>query len=354
LSPVRKFDSIQILRALAALMVLVHHTVAIEHRYTTFHFIDFFGPNGRYGVDLFFAISGFIITYTALHRIRRGGAWLDFVRQRLVRIYPVHWQFSLAVLAIYLIKPEWVYASHAVKPDLVGSFLLTVPEERLLNGLGWTLTFELYFYLAFSAVFFMGRKGLPLLWIFWGVLVTAACVSLSAWMEKNFFLHVAASPLVLEFILGSMVGYWALSHRPNAKLAAPALALAAAYLIIAYGHLPVSDPLYVTDAARTLLCAIPAALIVFAAANAEAFFEREVWSPLVLIGNASYSLYLSHVLVISGLARLSASFLPKLNAWGFGAWLIAAWAMATGVGIANYLLVEKPLLRILRRKPAPV
>jgi exopolysaccharide production protein ExoZ len=346
----RKFDSVQVLRAVAAIVVLVHHTNAIEKKYTSFDWLSFFGLNGRYGVDLFFAISGFIITYTALRRVGREGAGFEFLRHRALRIFPVYWEFTLLVLAVFFVKPEWINNSAHIAPDIVGSFLLIAPESRLLNAVGWTLTFEVYFYLVFSLIFLCGRRWLPLLWLFWANGVVWCGIAASQLMPDNYFFHVAASPLVLEFILGSIVGWWVLNNAAQPRLALPALILAVVYIIAVY---PYAQTLPL-DVSRTVLCAFPCALIVFAAANAERFFENTFWKPWLLIGNASYSLYLSHVLVVAALGRLSAKLLPGLNAFEYALWLLLCWTIAVAVGIGNYWVVERPLLALLRRKSATI
>ena len=78
----KTFDGVQVLRAVAVLAVLLHHLGAVEVKHSGLHWLQWILDNGLYGVDLFFVISGFIITCTALPRMEQKGAWQHFIRLR--------------------------------------------------------------------------------------------------------------------------------------------------------------------------------------------------------------------------------------------------------------------------------
>jgi len=342
--PSQKLNSIQILRAVAVIMVLLFHNISTERKYTSFEWLNFLEPIGLYGVDLFFVLSGFIITHISLKKLgdnsNKYKTIKEFFIHRALRIYPVYWLFTLIVLAIYLAKPELVNSSAKNAPDILGSFLLTAPKDSLLLAVGWTLSFELYFYLVFGLVYALGKKSLPFLWFAWAFFVSFFNLLFPESIINHHLLHIATSPLVFEFICGSMVGYWAHSNPKNHKISLPSLAISIIYIIIIQKYnaeLP-------EDWSRSLLMAIPCALLVLASINLEKHFK---WTnPLILIGNASYSIYLSHILVLSAVGRILAKILPAASLWSHAIWLIISISSALIFGILNYLFIEKPLLSL--------
>ncbi len=348
MQPSHKLNSIQILRAIAVIMVLIFHTISTERKYSNFEWLSFFEPIGLYGVDLFFVLSGFIITHISLKKLQdkynKYQLIKEFLIHRILRIYPVYWIFSIIILAIYIARPEMVNSSSTTQPDILGSFLLTAPKDSLLLAVGWTLSFELYFYLVFGLVYALGKKSLPFLWFAWAFLVSFFNLLFPESIINHHLLHIAASPLVFEFICGSIVGYWAHSNPKNYKIALPSLAISIVYMIIIQKYnaeLP-------EDWSRSLLMAIPCALLVLANINLESHFK---WpKPLILIGNASYSIYLSHVLVLSATGRILEKILPAFSPWAHFIWIITSIGLAIIFGILNYLFIEKPLLSLYSKR----
>src|SRR4051794_33560458 len=120
----RKLEGIQAARAIAACGVVACHLLGYEAKYLP-------GPAvaptlcqfGMAGVDLYFVISGFIITTMCAGRFGRRGEARRFLVQRVVRIYPVYWAWCLPVLAVFLLRPGLVNSSHG-QPDVLRSFLL--------------------------------------------------------------------------------------------------------------------------------------------------------------------------------------------------------------------------------------
>jgi exopolysaccharide production protein ExoZ len=124
-------------------------------------------------------------------------------------------------------------------------------------------------------------------------------------------------------------------------------------LPIGFGLLVLSD---VTSDARLLACGVPAVLLLVGALALEPWLSQRVWAPIRLIGDASYSIYLFHLLPIFGFSALFR--LVPLTGWPqLMGWLLSSIALAILVGIAVHLLVERPLLRFARRtgmRPPPL
>src|ERR1041384_6244035 len=104
----RSIEVLQVFRGIAATAVVFHHAAdevgkipAVAAGARAFHIGHWINTDvGAVGVDLFFVISGFIMSYTA----RRGGLReaRDFMVRRLVRIYPLYWACSLIMIAVLL------------------------------------------------------------------------------------------------------------------------------------------------------------------------------------------------------------------------------------------------------------
>src|SRR5688572_1031667 len=162
LSP--KLYSVQALRAIAALMVLLYHLVntgAFGWKSADGNLIQpaaLISAIGFAGVDLFFVISGLVMTVTCYDRFGRRGQWAPFLARRLIRIYPLYWLVSLGVLAICWLWPELAARDKFSRPTLLKSFLLWPQVEYPIVAVGWTLTYELFFYLVFAGLLLLPRR----------------------------------------------------------------------------------------------------------------------------------------------------------------------------------------------------
>lgn len=276
-----KLRSVQVLRAVAVVAVVLHHFASFEA--------------GAAGVDLFFVISGFIMV-----KVMPGKTPWAFARARLWRILPTYW----AATALLLALPA---TSIAARPLL--DSLLLVPGGDLYLPQSWTLIWELTFYACCVAFMLWGARA----FLVWPIaLLLASSVP---------YAGIVASPLFLEFLLGCAVarspltkGWWALA--------------VASVLLFAFAGMD-----------RTLAYGVPSAFLLHAAVSLERHFRRWANVP-VLIGDASYSIYLTHW-----------SFLAVLPArhWVSGGWIADAY-VAVLLGIAFYFAVEKPLGHLGRRR----
>lgn len=170
--PLPRLAELDALRGIAAgLVVLFHYTWQVQFVYPAAKPISHGLFWGGYGVELFFAISGFVIFMT----LDRTGQSLDFVVSRFSRLFPAYWAGMLLTSAAVLLlgapslaQPAWVIATNVTM--LQGYFYL--PS---VDGVYWTLTVELSFYLGMLALWrvglldrieavLMGWLSLKLLW----------------------------------------------------------------------------------------------------------------------------------------------------------------------------------------------
>ncbi len=342
--------NVQALRAIAALAVAGFHlgnAAGLERR--------FFPPGpvltsplgfaGSFGVDLFFAISGFIMVTTAWNEFATPRASERFFLRRIARIYPPYWFALLAVLAVYLVAPGIVNA-HGGKPDLLASFLLLPQTNEPLLLVSWSLVFEMEFYALFALALLRPRRELPFLVAAW--IGSVALLGVVAPSMHNAYIDFFRSALPLEFVCGMIAG----AAFAQNKLAAPAAWLAggvAAGALAIYALRTYEVPY---DAwVHPISVGASAAAVVFGSAALEkrCGIAAPFWA--VVLGDASYAIYLWHVPVLGALVRVVApvtppGVVPRVLA------IAVMFAITIAVGIAVYKYVERPLTRALNRRIA--
>ena len=352
----KKFANVQGLRAIAALLVFGLHLNLLEGRFTGSSYLDIFSPIGNWGVDLFFVISGFVmITSTWQDFATPGVSWKFFMR-RLTRIYPPYLAILIPIALLYFRAPNMVNGAQAIKPDVIASFLLLPQHGFGLLIVAWTLVYEMFFYVVFALVLiFRRRYCLPLMAI-WAV--TTLVASIAVRPLHNVYLDTYANPLMIDFVIGVFAGY--LITVRGVPFVLPSLALGIAGLIAA-------DLFYVGfDAAhglheylRFLLVGVPVALFFLGVVGLETRYGWTFPGWMIVIGNASYSLYLWHAPLTVFVGRLSGSHQSALhNGFIHALWLAAVAAFVVGASILLYYAIERPLLRAFSRHrpgtPAPL
>ena len=334
--------SIQLLRALASILVLMAHLQVKEIQYGDASSLLWQHFNvGAIGVDIFFVLSGFIIFFVAGNVPSTTAAATRFFKLRVIRVLPMYWLLTTAALIVFYMHPEIVNKT-ASKPTVVlESYFLLPTDNKLLIQNGWTLSYEMLFYFSFCALIFLpARFRAP-------ALVTAACLTVGLGVfitPQTVTLKFLSSNLLLEFAYGVVLGAIFISpERPRyftPFLGATLLILGAASIA-----LMISINLGF-GAARGYRYGIPAALLVFAALALER--QSRALSSLKILGDSSYSLYLLHGLSLAAVGMVWKKFHLHGAASNL-AMLLTMAAVSIVSAIALHLWVEKPLLGYMRR-----
>jgi peptidoglycan/LPS O-acetylase OafA/YrhL len=207
----KKLLSIQILRFYAAgIVVLAHLGDRLEGFAERYHVpVDFIEITGAFGVDIFFVISGFIMGYIALDRFGRAGAPVAFLLDRATRIVPLYWVATLLMvvlneLANRLGDPAKVQPQHLSQIIMSLSFFPFPDargEHRPVLGQGWSLDYEMLFYLLF-AFCLVCRRRLGIL-----LLALLFCILGALHMVANlpFAAQVWTDPIIFEFLFGFLL-----------------------------------------------------------------------------------------------------------------------------------------------------
>lgn len=331
-----RLPGLQAMRGLAAVMVLIGHVLAEAEHYFALPLPGDAIPWTR-GVDIFFVISGFVITLSAQRYIGRPRA---FLWRRLLRVAPLYYVFTTLMVAALLLLPGAVKDTPLDPAQIISSYTFfpyARPDGRIapVLSLGWTLNYEIFFYALMALCLALPR---PLLAV---SALLIACALLGLTSDFHFPpLVFWTNPLILEFLFGiALARLWQCGWaRPDPILCAAALALGFTLLICL-------DPLPLP---RFLGAGLPAALIVAAAT----LFCPPCVIPGQGLGEASYALYLSHRFALRAATVL---LLPLLPATPLGAWVYVGTTclFALCLGSLSHLIVERPLLRGARLKAAP-
>ncbi|MFA7603254.1 MAG: acyltransferase [Novosphingobium sp.] len=330
------FHSIQLLRAVAATLVVLFHTQqSFAHGLSAplFDQETYLFAFGAVGVHIFFVISGFIMVLTGRPPGKPYNA-PQFLKRRLLRIYPIYWLCALAYVATHAA----IGRPYDVSPgDFVGALLLWPGDAARLIGPAWTLSFEMYFYICFGLAMMLSlTRGLIVL----GAAFMGAIALGQLLPDKGSAMWLVTNPLLLEFLAGAAIGWLAhagrLPLRWGPALTGLGVALFGAGIVIGFDRLP-----------SAVSWGVPSAVLVLGLVSWEL---RSGAAPAVRrlgkLGDSSYVLYLIHVLMIT-LALALCQTLGLAPAPPLAAGILAL--LAIPVAEVIHRKVELPMLALLRR-----
>ena len=347
--PVR-LAGIQGLRGLAVLVVILVHLHHTENKYSHGpHLLGSWISFGISGVDIFLAVSGFVMTYLAFGKFGSTQYAKSYAYSRATRLYPMYMLLTAMLIPLYFIQPALFNASEGHQVSLIRSLLL-IPDVRLpLIPVAWTLHHELYFYIVFGFMLLLPERHIPKAMFAW-LVVTVALIGWGQQIpraEQGAFERVFFNAINLDFILG-MTAAWAVAYGPrrgaNICLWAAVLWVPATYSL----WVSLTGDYWVSDFWRVWVFGLPAAVFLYAIVLRELEQGRVFLPQLGWVGDGAYSIYLTHLMVLVVVGRLWGEFgipglLPHLLFMG------GSLAIALGVGYTVYRYVEDPLLHLSKR-----
>jgi exopolysaccharide production protein ExoZ len=334
-----QFVLIQILRALAALSVVFQHAqdfigIPLGQRGGSFSYSSLFPWPA--GVDLFFVISGFIMVYSSESLFGKPGSARAFLWRRISRIVPLYWAATS-----YLLIKETIKGGPGLDLTSVLTSFLFVPHNSLgtvvpkpILELGWTLNYEMFFYVVFAIAIHKSREHAVGI-VSGALLVLAACSPFIS--SSNAALFVWSRPITIEFIFGMAI---ALLARRGVILATPwrlSLCLLGTVALFC-DFLDSNAHQFDWWIMRVAAWGLPAALIVAGAVLGGAL-RREGWLTRAgtSMGDASYALYLCHPFVMSAFSALW--FALKLHQ-----------VMSPWIAVAACVTISSPVAIFIHRR----
>jgi exopolysaccharide production protein ExoZ len=354
-APKQTFEAVQILRGLAASMVVFHHAAyAIAHYHpqrsvlATFYKLPELGAGG---VDIFFVISGLVIAHAARKLPSGGTSAREFAKRRLLRVLPPYWVFTGILIAMWCAGLG--LKGLIMTPMLVVTSLLLIPYTKTdiyghvgvhpILDVGWTMTFEMYFYLLCSVVIWRvgGNRIFP--WVF-ALLALCGGASLVLTGPGSLLSSITASPLLFEFAGGVFLAHFGTKALPNRT----------AWMLIALGVGGLTASIFMPDpmAWRVLFWGIPGFLLVWGAIHIPVNLGRIASRFFVYLGTASYTIYLAHpFFVLAAGTILKRGLGHSINADLLLVLLTLATVLATSL---LYFVVERPLIQFFKPRPKRV
>ena len=313
--------NLQILRAFAALSVVLFHTIGTSSSYGfDTRWISYLEGWGASGVDVFFVISGFVMLYTQLDNKR---SVKDFLVSRAIRIIPIYWLLTIIIAVVYLVAP-FAFRELVVTPDRLlaslGFMSMALIGKDPIVYQGWTLEWEMLFYLVF---------GISLFFRSWTATLAVTTVVLLA-------VALAASNFILmEFVAGLLIAL--LFKKYGFKRFGRSSLIVGSLLLL----ISINSDVRALIESRVILWGIPSVLIVYGAVA-----TKQLNSSIgKLLGDASYSIYLIQMLFIPIFYK--ALSIIGLNVNSDIMAIICLVANAIG-GTIMHLTVEKPITRVLK------
>ena len=352
----RTFLNLQIFRGLAAILVLLSHANLLVDK----TLLNGLLVIGRSGVDFFFVLSGFIIYYVNYGFIGDPTKFVIYIKKRFNRVYPIYWIYTLITLGIHFVLMNYTQKSliYWIKVDLqnitksVSLYPVNVAlKEAPIIPVAWTLSFEIVFYAMFSLlIIFKPKLSIPIATTWIAAVIFNA---IGFFHTDNILMNVILSIKNIEFFLGCLAAHLLRNYSIKIPKYLPSLLLSIGVILIGIswwynvrtGY--IYSLIHKTD---VITFGIPFFIIVLSAVLLE---EKEnhakkgrLKSFLVYLGDASYSIYLTHfislILVNATLVKVFSLNSPTI--------FLISFITATIMGCLSYTLIEKPLLNWLNNE----
>jgi exopolysaccharide production protein ExoZ len=344
----KNIESLQVLRGFAAILVFLFHAsgtisvIGYSYAVNTLRF-------GSSGVDIFFVLSGFIIYYTSVNKKTTSK---EFFMRRFVRIFLIYW-VALSLTLVGFFVEKFIIGSESITVNTIQSggmplvlksiFLIPTPG-KIIIPVAWTLSYELVFYLLFGLFFYRDPRKFMHILVFW---VLFNFLNYFCLQCKNFFHPVIvtslSSPIIIEFLYGCIIAiiitrYTKMETWKHGRIS---IILGCLFFI---ASLFFQEWISNHSDFRMFFYGLPAALIVYGAIYLEFSMPRF----LTYLGDASYSIYLFHPLLLSVIIKLL--FILKIdnhfsNFWGVTFIIL----MILFLCCCIYNFIEKPLLKFAKK-----
>jgi exopolysaccharide production protein ExoZ len=330
--------SIQYLRAFAALAIVVHHA---REQFPGFEAI-FPSDIGSAAVDIFFIISGFIMVF--ITEMGNQGAG-KFIVNRITRIAPLYWIYSILTACLYAVA-SGLFKSNGLTFEHFILSVLFIPHINPGDGslsplikIGWTLNYEMFFYVVFAIAMLVDYSkrvllsfGCLIILVLIGAFYGSALPTVGQFYVDDIMLEFAAGMLLCRLYRMGRINPLNFIKTAPIVLGVFALAIYLAPLLLTY---------------RSIKFGIPAMVIVTGMLAFERFLPK--LKALLFIGDASYSIYLAHLMGIALLRylypRLGIPTEGLLSALSF---IAISLTIACLAGFASYLWIELPIVKLCR------
>ncbi len=342
--PPPTFQSIQVCRGIAALLVVLFHlsgAVAAQKYFREPSFNHIFSSSGSVGVCFFFVLSGFIITSVHWSDVGNPESFPAYLYKRFTRIYPIYWLTFFVVLLSAFAVPG---AADGVPKDIVTllEFAALVPQDPdVVGGTGapviivaWSLQYEVLFYTFFGLLILRRTLALAFAAIILGSIVASDVLE---WRLPLHFLK----PVYFSLFGAGLVSGLAIRAKlwPNYG-----------WIVTFFGAAGLVSAAVIAGQTETkpeLIYGLAASLLIFGLASTESTRRFKVWKGWLLLGDSSYVLYLIHYPIISLACKIAiaaglAGFKGAAITWSL------TLAICIVVAALIHVIIEMPMMNFAR------
>jgi exopolysaccharide production protein ExoZ len=324
--------SIQYLRALAALAVVVFHAATRT---------DLSFTVGQAGVDLFFVISGFLMVSITGPTTQP----LSFMRDRIVRIVPLYWLATTLLIVVALLgfapklslEIDYIVKSYFFVP----AYMPNSSEIWPVLVPGWTLNYEIFFYVLFASIILIFKNKYRFIAL---AVILSFFVGIGMIFQlKSAIFATYTNPILLDFVFGALVA--TISQR---IIKLPQY-LGHILIAVSFAMLTTFEAIF-PSSSRFLKYGAPAAILLIGVLMLDMQMPTSIaLRAFKFLGDASYSIYLWHPLAISLTTKIAKNFALTATFE-----ILLGLVVGTCVGIMSYLAIEKPMMSaskaMLRKK----
>lgn len=347
-----KLYSLQACRGLAACAVVLYHfTFSSQYFLGSIPFFSFF-LFGHAGVDFFFVLSGFIISYVHHNDLGAPKKLISFALKRVTRIYPMYWPILIMITCMYFFLGAATVGVHTTDEITFGYFirsffLIEYLHQPILN-VAWTLVYEVFFYFVFAILILNKRLGLFCFFVWICLIFINFCIP----FHNSVFLNFVSSYHNAEFLIGCLCA-WLILKQGQWIQHPLCIVFVGVFLFTFNGAIEVYF-LHDMNTRTDILYGISSFMIILGLVKLEQTKAISVPKSLVLLGGSSYAIYLMNNLIVSILYRPFAKIIHKIPAsmhvLTVDLMMIVGLCITILVGISYYSFYEKPTLNYFRRK----
>lgn len=328
--------NIQVLRGVAALIVLLAHANLLVDK----EMFDGLLVIGWSGVDFFFVLSGFIISFANYDLLGKGAYAGRYFIKRLRRIFPIYWVVTIATLTLnyglsffHKGMVNWL----ELNPTNIIKSLFLLPLPNQIIPVAWTLTYEMIFYTVFLFAF-LSKRLIPIGFFIWIAALIASFLHLIT--PQGYLAPLLLFHLNLEFCFGCFITYLIKQTNISVNVKNGYFAVVIGLVMLSFSWVNARYEFFALTDYRFLVFGVPFFLIILGAIILE---NRAIsWNNklALLLGDASYSIYLTHYisLILIVFPLLKISFLNHYVVF------ILAVVMTTYIGVLTFRHIEKPLI----------
>lgn len=335
---------LQVLRAIAAAIVVYEHAITTYGEKVNIIDSPLDYDIGRIGVEIFFAISGYII-YKSTQNIRPSlNSSADFMARRLVRVFPI---YAIATI-VYSLK-LFLEGVPPSQEALIQSLLFfpyidnTNGLMRPVLGVGWSLNYEILFYAILAvAIMFVKEHRMNITFLLIGLFLLSGFVATPSRGVGSSGYSLLSTSWMFYFLLGLVMADFSSSLRISRYYVSRGFIISLMGVVVVsyvcFSMFMVSDKTAVLVGGLLL-----SSVCLFLCINAPSKDNsNSLVRLLVLCGDASYSTYLFHSFILGVSGRLVS--LSGINV-GHSLFAMTMVAVTTGGGIIIFHVVERPITR---------